>query len=116
MVDWNQYRDDIWAQVDEFAQLSPDVMHGLLVIADGAAKTGHLDPKVHELIALAVAVTTRCDGCISGCKVLKFIWHVALLYSRLNQRCGLKRAAACVVGRAHTSSRGRGVTVIRIGS
>lgn len=33
---------------------------------DGAAvKTGHLEPKMHELIALAVSVTTRCDGCIS---------------------------------------------------
>ena len=31
----------------------------------GATKIGKLDPKVHELIALAVAVTTRCDGCIS---------------------------------------------------
>ena len=30
-----------------------------------AAKTGKLDPKMHELIALAVAVTTRCDGCIA---------------------------------------------------
>jgi AhpD family alkylhydroperoxidase len=28
-------------------------------------KTGRLEPKVHELIALAVAVTTRCDGCIA---------------------------------------------------
>ena len=25
-----------------------------------------LDDKTHELIALAVAVTTRCDGCISA--------------------------------------------------
>ncbi|WP_328595061.1 carboxymuconolactone decarboxylase family protein [Brucella tritici] len=30
-----------------------------------APKTGNLEPKVHELIALAVAVTTRCDGCIA---------------------------------------------------
>ncbi|MGG8077620.1 carboxymuconolactone decarboxylase family protein [Klebsiella aerogenes] len=30
-----------------------------------AAATGHLDAKTHELIALAVAVTTRCDGCLS---------------------------------------------------
>ena len=29
------------------------------------ARTGKLDPKIHELIALAVAVTTRCDGCIA---------------------------------------------------
>ncbi len=29
-------------------------------------KTGVLDDKTHELISLAVAVTTRCDGCISA--------------------------------------------------
>ncbi len=28
-------------------------------------KTNHLDAKTRELIALAVAVTTRCDGCIT---------------------------------------------------
>jgi AhpD family alkylhydroperoxidase len=34
--------------------------------ASGAgAKTGHLDEKTRQLISLAVAVTTRCDGCIS---------------------------------------------------
>ncbi|RQR52670.1 carboxymuconolactone decarboxylase family protein [Burkholderia sp. Bp9125] len=37
----------------------------MTTIDNAAAKTGHLDPKIHELIALAVAVTTRCDGCIS---------------------------------------------------
>ncbi|WP_394365067.1 carboxymuconolactone decarboxylase family protein [Paraburkholderia kirstenboschensis] len=30
-----------------------------------AARSGMLEPKIHELIALAVAVTTRCDGCIA---------------------------------------------------
>ena len=35
-------------------------------MASGAgAKTGHLDEKTRQLISLAVAVTTRCDGCIS---------------------------------------------------
>lgn len=29
------------------------------------AKTGHFDAKTRELIALAVAVSLRCDGCIT---------------------------------------------------
>ena len=38
---------------------------GWLLRADkGASKTTDLDAKTHELIALAIAVTTRCDGCI----------------------------------------------------
>lgn len=28
-------------------------------------KAGHLDEKIRELIALAVAITLRCDGCIT---------------------------------------------------
>ena len=31
-------------------------------------RTGHLDAKTRELISLALAVTTRCDGCITGAR------------------------------------------------
>jgi AhpD family alkylhydroperoxidase len=65
MQDWNSYRDSLRERVGDYAKLSPDVMRGLMTIDGAAAKTNRLDPKVHELIALAVAVTTRCDGCIS---------------------------------------------------
>ena len=33
--------------------------------ACAAARAGKLDARTRELIALAVAVTTRCDGCIA---------------------------------------------------
>ncbi len=65
MQDWNAYRDALMGRVGDFARLSPDVLRGLHTIENSATKTGHLDPKIHELIALAVAVTTRCDGCIA---------------------------------------------------
>lgn len=65
MKDWNTYRDSLLERVGDFAKQSPDVLRGLTTIDSAAAKTGHLEPKMHELIALAVAVTTRCDGCIS---------------------------------------------------
>lgn len=65
MQDWNGYRDALLARVGDFAKQTPDVMRGLATIENAAVKTGHLEPKIHELIALAVAVTTRCDGCIS---------------------------------------------------
>jgi len=65
MQDWNSYRSDLLERVGDYAKQSPDVMRGLTTIDNAAAKTGHLAPKIHELIALAVAVTTRCDGCIS---------------------------------------------------
>lgn len=65
MQDWNAYRDSLLERVGDYAKESPDVMRGLMTIDNAAAKTGHLEAKFHEMIALAVAVTTRCDGCIS---------------------------------------------------
>nr|WP_272950854.1 carboxymuconolactone decarboxylase family protein [Aeromonas caviae] len=65
MQDWNAYRETLLERVGDYAKQSPDVMRGLMTIDGAGAKTGHLDPKTHELIALAVAVTTHCDGCIS---------------------------------------------------
>ncbi|MGR3905854.1 carboxymuconolactone decarboxylase family protein [Burkholderia sp. SR8] len=65
MNDWNAYRATLMERVGDYAKQSPDVVRGLATIDNSAATTGHLDPKIHELIALAVAVTTRCDGCIS---------------------------------------------------
>ncbi|CUX53413.1 conserved hypothetical protein [Agrobacterium fabrum str. J-07] len=53
------------SRVGDFAKLSPDVPRGLSMIEGSSNKTGHLEPKMHEIIALAVAVTTRCDGCIA---------------------------------------------------
>ncbi len=65
MQDWNGYRDALFGRIGDYAALSPDVLRGLHTIEGSAGKTGKLEPKIHELIALAVAVTTRCDGCIS---------------------------------------------------
>jgi AhpD family alkylhydroperoxidase len=65
MQDWNSYRAALLNRVGDFAKQSPDVVRGIVTIDNAAAKTGHLSAKMHELIALAVAVTTRCDGCIA---------------------------------------------------
>ncbi|AGU53491.1 MULTISPECIES: carboxymuconolactone decarboxylase family protein [Variovorax] len=65
MQDWNGYRTSLLERVGDFAKQSPDVMRGMAALDNAAAKTGHLEPKIHELISLAVAVTTRCDGCIA---------------------------------------------------
>ena len=65
MQDWNTYRDSLLQRVGDVAKLTPDVMRGLMTIEGAAMKSGRLEPKIHELIAMAVAVTTRCDGCIA---------------------------------------------------
>ena len=65
MLDWTAYRKEILARIGEMGRLIPDTLKGYQTLSGAGAKTGHLDGKTRELIALAVAVTTRCDGCIT---------------------------------------------------
>lgn len=65
MLDWNEYRKELGPRIGEIGKLSPDTLKGYLALSGAGAKTNHLDAKTRELIALAVAVTTRCDGCIT---------------------------------------------------
>jgi AhpD family alkylhydroperoxidase len=41
-----------------------DTMQGFSALAQAASRPGALDKKTKELIALAIGVATRCDGCI----------------------------------------------------
>lgn len=65
MLDWNTYRQELLGRVGEIATLSPDTVRGYQTLSGAARKNGRLDARTAELIALAVAVTTRCDGCIA---------------------------------------------------
>lgn len=42
----------------------PDVMQGFSAMAGAATRDGALSKKVKELLALGIAISTRCDGCI----------------------------------------------------
>ena len=53
------------ARTAELGRTSPDVIRGYRLLGDAAQKTNKLDAKTRELIALAVAVSLRCDGCIT---------------------------------------------------
>lgn len=65
MIDWNAYRKQLLAGVGGIAKLSPDTIKGYMQLGQAGARTGHLDAKTRELISLAVAVSLRCDGCIT---------------------------------------------------
>ena len=65
MMDWNNYRQQVIAGVGALAQLSPDTVKGYGALGGAGRHTGHLDAKTRELIAVAVAITLRCDGCIT---------------------------------------------------
>ena len=65
MHDWNGYRAQVIAGVGNLAKLTADTVRGYTTLSGAGAKTGKLDAKTRELISLAVAVTLRCDGCIT---------------------------------------------------
>lgn len=65
MLDWDAYRQQIKAGVKEMGKISPDLVRGYAGLSGAGDKTDLLGAKVRELIALAVAVTVRCDGCIA---------------------------------------------------
>jgi AhpD family alkylhydroperoxidase len=64
MMDWNQYHKDVGARVGDLMKLSPDTVRGYQTLSAANSKTSTLGEKTRQLISLAVAVTTRCDGCI----------------------------------------------------
>src|SRR5246127_86160 len=65
MLDWNNYRKQLAAGVKEIGQLSPETIKGYMALSAAGQKNNLLGPKMRELISLAVAVTLRCDGCIT---------------------------------------------------
>jgi AhpD family alkylhydroperoxidase len=62
--DWNEYQKEIGARFAEFMKVTPDSVRGYQTLSNANSRTTHLGEKTRQLISLAVAVTTRCDGCI----------------------------------------------------
>ena len=65
MLDWNTYRKQLLAAIADIGRTSPEITRGYQGLSQAGAKSGTLGAKTRELIALAVAVTRQCDGCIA---------------------------------------------------
>ncbi len=63
--DWSQTADELSALFKEVRKGQPDVAKGFSAIAQAATAEGELTPKTKELIAVAISIATRCDGCIA---------------------------------------------------
>ncbi len=64
--DWDSYSAGLRERGKEFSALHPELMKGFGALNRGASTTKHIDAKTREFIALAVAVTTKCQGCIDA--------------------------------------------------
>jgi len=65
MLDWQDYRKQLIGRIGEIGKLSPDTLAGYQTLSKAGQKSDLLGAKTRELIALAVAVTRQCDGCIT---------------------------------------------------
>ncbi|MGE5506522.1 MAG: carboxymuconolactone decarboxylase family protein [Actinomycetota bacterium] len=62
--DWDQVTKDLSKAMGELRGGIPELMQTFSAMAKTATAAGALDPKTKELIALAIAVAVRCDGCV----------------------------------------------------
>lgn len=63
--DWPAMTTELTGAIKELRGGAPDVMKGFSAIARAALENKALDTKTKELIALAIGVAVRCDGCLA---------------------------------------------------
>src|SRR5450631_2324559 len=61
-----QVQEDHRPLARELRRMIPEVYRGFAALHDAALVDGALDTKTKELIALAIAVSKECDGCIAA--------------------------------------------------
>ena len=59
-------RDELRVPTRELRHAIPQVYDGYRALHDSALAPGALDSRTKELIALAIAVSKECDGCIAA--------------------------------------------------
>ena len=63
--DWPEMATELSGAIKEVRLGAPEVMKAFSAMARAATQAGALDEKTKELIALAIAVAIRCDGCVA---------------------------------------------------
>lgn len=63
---WTELLDTLKRSYKGLGNTNPTMLEAYRGLAAAQGANGALDAKTRELIAMAVAVTTRCDGCISS--------------------------------------------------
>lgn len=63
--DWPALAKDLSGLLGQVRGGIPDVMKGFSAMAKAASADGALAAKTKELVALGIAIATRCDGCIT---------------------------------------------------
>jgi AhpD family alkylhydroperoxidase len=62
---WKDLAGNLSKLVGQVRTGIPDTMKGFSALAKGATAPGAIDAKTKELIALALGIAARCDGCLA---------------------------------------------------
>jgi len=65
MTDFLSYYEQLKTLMGELGTDIPDTMNGFKSLHQGSLLEGSLDTKQKELIALGIAISVRCNGCIA---------------------------------------------------
>ncbi|MGF6768391.1 AhpD family alkylhydroperoxidase [Paraburkholderia sp. GAS199] len=65
-LNWSELLGTLKRSSNLLGNSNPKMLEAYRNLAAAQGANGALDAKTRELIAIAVAVTTRCDGCISS--------------------------------------------------
>lgn len=64
MKNYDEITKNITNHLKSIREANPELMQAFHQLSQAATKEGTLDKKTKELIAMALAVAARCDGCI----------------------------------------------------
>ena len=81
-MDWDGFLRDTNANIAALAKEIPETVAGFNKMGVAAKTNGALDEKTKEIMALGIAIATRCDSCIG--------FHIKSLI-----RLGLTREELC---------------------
>jgi AhpD family alkylhydroperoxidase len=65
-MDHRHTQEDLRLPARELRQAIPEVLSGFAELSRAAMAEGELDARTKELIALAIAITRECDGCVAA--------------------------------------------------
>lgn len=55
----------VYGFIEKLSKESPELVQGFMGMHHAAVKGGALSAKVKELMAIAISITSHCDGCIA---------------------------------------------------
>lgn len=65
VTDWDAFIQQTDERIGEVRKGAPDMARAFHGLARASTAPGALDTKTKELIALAIGITARCDGCLA---------------------------------------------------